>query len=388
MIVSRALTSDIIQEVPENRRFGLPSRFWFMLGFVLVFFLVASGVAQWVYSQAADFRPPVRPGPYSDWKLALARVVPWIAWIPLGALVLRISFILDRSDLKLWTLAVIHGVASFVVATVHIMLTVATNFMLLETAFDSRLFLFRVFNWFQLFDWEVLLYWCILGVGHTYTFWKRARERELRSAQLEAQLNAERLQTLLLQLNPHFLFNTLNAIAGLVKSGKHDAAVTTLARLGALLRTMLESSSIPESTLQHEMEFLERYVDIESVRFGERLHVSTDIDDGALSALVPTLVLQPLVENAIRHGIGSHTGAGVVNVSVRRVGAALRLTVDNTMGMSDPGRTPVRNGGVGLANTRERLIRLYGQDAHLMVDRSSPPGFTVTIDLPYHLTPA
>ncbi|UCG87896.1 MAG: histidine kinase [Gemmatimonadota bacterium] len=234
---------------------------------------------------------------------------------------------------------------------------------------------------------HVFIYGAILGVTYVIGYYRRLRERELAATRLSAQLAQAQMQALRMQLNPHFLFNALNSIAMLVRDSKRDTAVDTLEGLGDLLRYVLEDSANQEVKLQHEIEFIRRYLAIEQIRFQDRLAVEIDADHDTLEALVPNLVLQPIVENAIRHGTAGPLAASTVTVAARTEGGSLRLSVvDDGPGFSS---APAGRGGTGLgiANTRKRLAQMYGERASLEVKEHSPHGAAVTIILPFHTVP-
>jgi two-component system LytT family sensor kinase len=215
------------------------------------------------------------------------------------------------------------------------------------------------------FHFGLLVYWTIVGVREAIA---RYQDQKLSAARLEAQLAHAKLQALEMQLHPHFLFNTLNAISALVRRDP-AAAERMISRLGEMLRATLALEGAQEVPLADELAFLERYLEIEQVRFGDRLTVDVRVDPAVRDARVPTLILQPLVENSIRHGIANRRGAGVVEVSASRENGSLRLAVrDNGTGLDgDAGE------GVGLANTRARLEVLYG-GAHRFELRPRPEG--------------
>jgi signal transduction histidine kinase len=235
-----------------------------------------------------------------------------------------------------------------------------------------------------------LTYWMILTVSYAVEHYRRFRERELVASQLETQLAQADLQALKSQLHPHFLFNALHTIGSLVRTGDRDNAVKVTAGLGDLLRRMLEGAAQQEVPLKQELEFIKSYLDIEQIRFQDRLRVDFSIDPEVLDAKVPHLILQPLVENAIRHGIAPHLFAGKVSVSAKRLhegeGKRLQLTVrDDGPGAGDgDGARP----GIGLANTRARLGRLYGEDFVLEVNNLPQGGMQALVELPFVQAPA
>ena len=238
----------------------------------------------------------------------------------------------------------------------------------------------RLFFFVRLASFQLPTFWAVLGVAHAFTFYQRAAARERRGAELEAHLTQARLEALRMQLNPHFLFNTLNSIASLV----HDdpaAADGMIGSLSELLRLSLNASDRQEVTLREELHFLDQYLHIEQARFGDRLRVEKDLAPAALDTLVPILILQPLVENAVKHGLESRLAPGVIAIAASQVGDALRLQVaDNGRGLT-PGQAPRE--GVGLGNTRSRLRELYGPAANLTARGREGGGFLVEIILPW-----
>src|SRR6185436_7564987 len=197
-------------------------------------------------------------------------------------------------------------------------------------------------------------------------YYARYRERELAASQLQGQLAHAQLQALRMQLNPHFLFNALNSISMLVRGGRSGEAVRMLAGLGDLLRGVLEEERPNEVPLREELDFLTRYLAIEQIR-ADRLQVRMEVAPELMEARVPTLILQPLVENAIRHGISRSSAAGLVEIGARRENGSLLLSVrDDGPGLSaGDGRE-----GVGLTNTRARLARMYGDAQGLVLENA------------------
>jgi signal transduction histidine kinase len=225
---------------------------------------------------------------------------------------------------------------------------------------------------------DFLGYWAAIGVLHAIEYSREAREREVQAAALDGALRAGELQILRAQLQPHFLFNTLQAISTLIHRDP-AAADRMLTDLSDLLRTSLTSAAMQEVTLEDDLAFLRRYLDIMGVRFGDRLEVTLDVPDDLLPAVVPSLALQPLVENAIRHGMANRTDVGHVVIGARRKDGRLVLSVkDDGPG---PPAAPVTD-GVGLANTRERLRRLYGADGAVEIEAGPARGTTATLTLP------
>jgi two-component system, LytTR family, sensor kinase len=234
---------------------------------------------------------------------------------------------------------------------------------------------------------DVLVYWSLVGVCQAITNFRSSQERERRAAELEARLTSAKLQALRMQINPHFLFNTLNSIAALVYVNPR-AADEMLGDLSELLRRSLNSMEEQEIPLAQELEFIGAYLSIEQKRFGERLRVEQNVPDELMMALVPALILQPLVENAIRHGIEPRRGPGLISIEAKQEDRHLRLIVrDNGRGLppGDPDNSGRR--GIGLANTRARLQGLYGPNQRFNLGRAEPQGCQVDIHLPLHLEP-
>jgi LytS/YehU family sensor histidine kinase len=206
---------------------------------------------------------------------------------------------------------------------------------------------------------------------------------EATAARLELGLAEARVQALRTELNPHFFFNALNAISGLVRRGENDAAVQMLARLGELLRLTLDRDLAPEIPLYRELALLDRYLDIERARFGDRLTVDIALDPPAEDACVPALILQPLVENAIRHGITKCPGPGRIQILAKQSGTELELSVRDTgdgLGVRD---LTVRREGIGLSNTRARIAAMYGDAASLRLENAPGGGALVTLRIPW-----
>jgi LytS/YehU family sensor histidine kinase len=233
---------------------------------------------------------------------------------------------------------------------------------------------------------DVLVYWSLVGVCQAITNFRSSQERERRATELEARLTSAKLQALRMQINPHFLFNTLNSIAALVYVNPR-AADEMLGDLSELLRRSLDSMEEQEIPLAQELEFIGAYISIEQKRFGERLQVEQSVPDELMKALVPALLLQPLVENAIRHGIEPRRGPGFISIEAKQEDKHLHLIVrDNGRGLPGADSDSARR-GIGLANIQARLHGLYGQDQSFHFGRAEPQGCRVEIHLPFHLEP-
>src|SRR5262249_32449588 len=204
---------------------------------------------------------------------------------------------------------------------------------------------------------NIFFYWAILAVAHVLNYYRQLRQRELLSSQLEAKLAQTQLQILKMQLHPHFLFNTLNAISALIHQDV-ELADRMIARLGDLLRATLENANQQEVPLKQELDMIQPYLEIEKARLGPRLTVDMKIDPAVMDARVRILILQPLVENAIRHGIAPRAEPGRIAIEARGDNGTLRLAViDDGPGLPN---TAPPTAGIGLTNTRARLEKLYG----------------------------
>jgi two-component system, LytTR family, sensor kinase len=234
---------------------------------------------------------------------------------------------------------------------------------------------------------DVLVYWSLVGVCQAITNFRSSQERERRAVELEARLTSAKLQALRMQINPHFLFNTLNSIAALVYVNPR-AADEMLGDLSELLRRSLDSMEEQEIPLARELEFVGTYIRIEQKRFGDRLQLEQSIPVELMNALVPALLLQPLVENAVRHGIEPRRGPGLISIEAKQEQKHLHLIVrDNGRGLADADLNSSTRPGVGLANTQARLRGLYGPDQSFSFEKAEPEGCRVDIHLPLRLEP-
>src|SRR5215831_13965251 len=228
----------------------------------------------------------------------------------------------------------------------------------------------------------VAVYLCVVGVEHAVRYFIEARERDVQVARLSERLSSARFAALQAQVNPHFLFNTLNTIAVFVRDNDRQAAVRIVEQLGEVLRTTLSRHRMNEVPLGEELELVRQYVAIEQARFSDRLRPEFSIDDSLLSAATPSFALQHLVENAIRHGIARRPDAGRLVIAARRDGDTLEISVmDDGVGVDAALVIPQ---GHGVENTRERLRALYGGLASLDIARRAEGGTIATLRTPYH----
>lgn len=245
-------------------------------------------------------------------------------------------------------------------------------------AYGDRL-LFRFFSGLISY---LILYVAILGVGYALESRERLARQQTETAQLSEQLSRAQLDSLRRQVEPHFLFNSLNAIAGLVREGRNEAAVNTIAGLSDFLRGVLEDSNRQEVRLSEEVEYLEKYLEIQKVRFADRLAVKIQVPGELLKSQVPSLILQPMVENAIKHGIAKRAQGGEIRVSAARSNGMLKLTVYNDgpglVADHDNGRS-----GIGISNTRTRLQSLYGESFELSLQNHGQHGVEAAVSVPF-----
>jgi two-component system LytT family sensor kinase len=350
--------------VPRWKRWTLYAGAWTLLA---LFF-----ASQWVLS--ADYGTPIR------WKVVIIQsFTNWYIWgaLTLGIiwLVRRTPFTRDRWRLTL-ALYIAAGITCVLIRITSTWALAQVTTVFGESSLRERL-TYQFHNNFFFFA-------AIVGAVYAFDYHRRFRERELRTAHLETRLAQAQLQVLRMQLQPHFLFNTLHGISTLMHRDV-EAADAMLTQLSELLRMVMTSEGEQETSLKREMDFLERYVDIQQTRFGERLQVRMDVDPEALDALVPTLVLQPLVENAIRHAIAPRASGGHVEVAARRDDGTLHLEVrDDGPGFPD-GAAPRQ--GLGLANTRARLEQLYGTNHRIAFARAPQGGLLVRLTLPFRVAP-
>jgi len=225
----------------------------------------------------------------------------------------------------------------------------------------------------------VLFLWCnVYFAGRQWQEMSQQRERMLRA---ESELREAKLNALRHQLNPHFLFNALNAVSTLVLERDSERATRMLTRIGTLLRRSLDEDSVAEIPLAQELEFTSQYLEVEQIRLGERLQVRTDVSPDSLDAVVPIMLLQPLVENAVLHGIAPEVDGGEVVIKSSRVDSRLRLCVKNSGARRDGNQPNPR--GIGLKNCTDRLTAIYGADYRLELGWPDEGGCEVKLDLPF-----
>ncbi|HEX3531158.1 MAG TPA: histidine kinase [Thermoanaerobaculia bacterium] len=326
-------------------------------------------------------------------------LVSWLIGTYLSAALTPVMLWLGRRfplERKRWARRVaLHLMFSMMLAITHLVVDSAIVhslglFPAVMKTYAATFIILMVFG----FHGNVTGYWIVLGIQAAFRYYNQYQERrqtalrlELQASELQSRLVQAQLSALKGQLQPHFLFNTLNAIMVLVRQEKGRQAEEMLARLSDLLRSVLEDVEAQEVPLRRELESLQLYLSIEEVRFQDRLRVEISVDPEVLNAAVPHLGLQPIVENAVRHGIGNRSAAGLIEISAARIDQSLRIQVrDDGPGL--PSETPERVAearGIGLANTRERLRQLYGEAASLTLANDPRGGAVATLILPYRV---
>lgn len=324
---------------------------------------------------------PIGLGNALLWQMA-----GWYFWLPATPLVLWLGrrFPLDRSTMSYgalaWSVAV-HVAAALALAVPHMALSTLAGRLagaphygdMSFTHITTMLLLKHVHL-------DLVTYVGVLAAGVAFDYYRRYRAGLLIASTLEAKLVQAQLEALKMQLHPHFLFNTLHAIGVLVRKQDTKGALGMLTGLAGLLRATLDSAGKQLVPLEQELAFLERYLRIEETRFGDRLHVVTDIDPEMLGALVPNLALQPLVENAIRHGIAPRVDGGTIEIRAQRQGDRLLLQVsDDGVGLAEDS---AEYHGVGLGNVRARLQQLYGKAHRFEIADRTGGGVFAIMEIP------
>jgi LytS/YehU family sensor histidine kinase len=339
--------------------------------------------------------PPVRrvgPPPPGTLSMAartfLMQVAAWVGWVLLApaALWLRKRWPVERGAL---TRALpVHLIAIILLCAIHSALVLAVRFGVMpiaEPIDGSQVTAMLTYWWVRDLPFAALFYALIMGISSALDYYRQFRERQLRASQLEAQLAQAELQMLKMQLHPHFLFNTLNGITGLVRDNDNAAAVQMLVGLSDLLRQTLDNSGKQEVRLSEELEWIELYLKLQQIRFSDRLRVSINAEAETLDAMIPNLITQPLVENAIRHGLAPRSAPGTVSLTAQRENGRLRVCVlDDGVGLPK-GWGLETSEGVGILNTQARLRQLYGSDFVFQVSDREQGGVQALLSIPLRL---
>ena len=360
----------------RSRSYALLFLVWTVMGL----FMFSQGLIQKIVSRD--------PTPWQHYLISwMVGVWMWFALTP-AVLWIGRRFPLERRRLALRLPAhlALAAVISFVeLSTESAVLRALGVFPAIMSSYAATLGFLLIIGFHQ----GIITYWAILAVQYAFGWYRRFEDRrrealrlQLHSSELEKKLVEAHLGALKMQLQPHFLFNTLNAITVLVRQQQGRQAEEMLSRLGDLLRLVLEDVEAQEVPLSRELEYLELYLSIEQVRFQDRLRVSVAVDPECFDAAVPYMALQPIVENAIRHGIGRSSAAGSLEIGAIRSGASLVVEIANDGPGLEEGGNAKR--GIGLSNTRARLAQLYGDSARLTVENRAQGGVVARMTLPYH----
>lgn len=366
--------------MPETRRLSwrLILGLWTALGFLLIL--------QSYVATAEDIHSYTRIQHAYTWVAQLYRA--WL-WAVLTPLIFWLRRDLNRRHDNMAVIGALH----FLVALTFLGVGNVVRIWAVEVSFgywDLKYFtlasVYSQLGAYTLIDFYI--YWAVLLVAYVSDMNWQKRQIELREEQLRTQLAQAELAALKQQVQPHFLFNSLNAIAALMREGESARAVEALAQLSTLLRQLMNHAGRPELELRREFDYAQCYLSVEQVRFEDKLRVHFDAEEECLSALVPTLILQPLVENAVKHGIAQRRNPGRISVTARRAGDRLQLLVAN-----DPaeGGHHVREGeshGIGLSATRTRLERTFGAQHRLDCVINGPEGTVITVELPWRVAPS
>lgn len=337
--------------------------------------LVLLFAAPLALSSSVSWRQTIKFGAYF-WSLWLF-FLPAVAWF-------AFRFPLERRSL-------LRNLALHLLACLFLVLATRISFRVIDKVLPMATLsrpvgppaAFGVFHGFRA-ALDVLVYCSLVGACQAVRYFQISQDRERRAAELEASLTSAKLQALRMQLNPHFLFNTLNSIAALVYVNPR-AADEMLGDLSELLRRSLDSMEEQEIPLEQELKFIGAYLSIEQKRFGERLCLEQRVPEELLKALVPALLLQPLVENAIRHGIEPQRSPGLISIEAKQEDATLHLIVrDNGRGLPSTETSQSGRRGIGLANTQARLQELYGSNQRFVLGKAEPQGCQVDVHLPLH----
>lgn len=302
----------------------------------------------------------------------------WYVWAVLSLVPLTLSRRFPIEKLRWSNNVLVHLIASLSVALAYAFLRAlvaqAQNFALGEPIpfhEAAQPLLFKTYHF------NLIVYWVILAIAHAANYYRKYHERERTALDLERRLSDARLQALQMQLNPHFLFNAMHSISALMHRDV-DAADSMLARLSELLRLTLKSDGSQTIPLSQELQILQAYLDIERIRFGDRLTIDLEIDPATTQIQVPSLILQPVVENALRHGIAPHARPGQLTITSSATADTLTLTVtDNGGGLPETIKE-----GIGISNTRTRLEELYANHQTFTLQNTTPTGTRAQITLP------
>lgn len=340
--------------------------FWTLAGFL--------SAVHWHY-----FR--IGPDPWQWWELVRVKLLLWYAWGAITPVILWLGYRLRLGAGNWVQRSGILIACSLVITFVYMILygwLLSVNRPVPVDAIFGGMFRFAVS---QHSTYYFLAFWATIGLEEALGYYRRAHERDLRASQLETQLAQAQLQSIRAQLHPHFLFNTLNTVSSVILEGDRQRAYDLTAQLGDLLRTTLERGERQMVSLEEELLFTSRYLDLMSARFEGRLSVTSDAAPDSLRAQVPDMILQPLVENSLKHGVGQSSGPSTISVRSSLAKNRLILEVEDTTTMKQPTASNAANNGYGHRLTQERLRCLYGSEFAFSCS-AQPGGMLVRVELP------
>lgn len=361
------------------RKFNLKRILIFSAGWILLAFLF-SGLRYFLIVQEGHSRP-------LNWKHIFNAQAIIYGWAMLSPLIVFFAKRFRFEQRNWWRVLPAHFMAAVVFlllhAAIYISLIKAVNPALVAEhgGFLVETLRLLIRTWYV----DLSMYCFLLSSIYVVDFYRRFQAEQLKSSELKAALANSQLNALKMQIHPHFLFNTLNSISALMHKDV-KAADKMVARLGDFLRMTLENSGEREVSLKQEMDFVGRYLEIESVRFQDRLVVKMNIDPETLAARVPNLILQPIVENAIKHGISQQESVESLIISSKRHGDRLQIRVEDSgpgLQPSNGNRKGSKTAGIGLANTRARLTHLYEENYRFEIKNAVPHGVIVTLEIPF-----
>jgi two-component system, LytTR family, sensor kinase len=359
-------------------------RRWVLIGSIWLGFGLVAAI-QTVFVMHAE-------GMHHAWaKLFFTTVVSWLVWALATPLVLKLGHRFPPVKLQPLATWLVHVSACAAIGLIFTAWTTWLEVLLRPYATTSdpsapgpftHLWLDRFYNGILS---SLVLYAGILAIGYVIASRDRLALQQTETARLNEQLSKAQLHALRQQIEPHFLFNTLNAVSGLVREGRNDTAVSMIAGLSDFLRRVLEDSNRQQVPLGEEMAFTQKYLEIQKIRFAERLQLHVDVPVELYAAQVPALILQPMVENAVKHGIAKRAQGGSIRIAASRTNGILYLSVSNE-GPSLPADWEMTQSGIGISNVRTRLEGLYGERFALNMQNQEGGGVAVSLSLPFVLS--
>jgi len=321
-----------------------------------------------------------------NWRfVSIANASSYLLWAAFSPLIYRLSRAFGQGKKVSIGKVSTHILGSIGIAFLHRILSSLTLFSIFWIidgkwfgGFDNHTYSSIMVNVFSSF----LIYWVFVGLFVAVDYYRSLREKQLELVRMENDLNNAQLSALKMQLHPHFLFNTLHAIASMMDENV-ERAQKMVAQLGSLLRNILDHEQTQKVRLKEEIKFIRNYLDIEQTRFQDRLKVEYNLSANTLSANIPNLILQPLVENAIKHGFSKRTDSGTIKVSSRRKNGDLEIVIeDDGKGVRDTAKL-FENDGIGLKNVQKRLNQMYKENYTFELDSPNKRGFVAKIRLPF-----